>query len=204
MSVNTNHVKNKHLELSELINRRLPEIVCLEETYTEDVYIENYKTFSKPMSQCPHGSVILVRTDFAGCVENIETEMVHILKVKAQHKELILVNVYQMHNKEQNQKYNDELKKHMENFESYTIIKIGDWNMTPKENPYVKSKTSVKHVNKPTRTLMTGNLSVRNIDYAYLTNDNNIKTGIKAIIFDISDHKPIELPFKHLGNTRNK
>lgn len=190
LTLNVNHVQNKE---NELINRRLPEVVCVQETYSDKLKIMNYTTHSLKNELQPYGLILLVRNDIKDYSELIQDEHNQAIKVKLNQDTLIIANIYMYHNNDTRQAQEFFFKEFTIKHRDTPIVAIGDWNSTPDDNNLLLANNHKKiHIKKPSRISTQG---ARNIDYAIICaeNTNKIQTNIRDLLSDISDHIPIEL-----------
>lgn len=149
ISLNANHLKNKLIELEELINMDKPDIVFLQETHRtkEDkpLKILNYNIIEtlKTENESSNGLLIAIKTEYEEYynLEKINDYEISIKLRKKDHKTLIITNVYIpcIANRD---KCFLNLKSKMNN--NRKNIAIGDWNTDRKDMIEFLVKNNIK------------------------------------------------------------
>lgn len=149
ISLNANHLKNKLIELEELINMDKPDIVFLQETHRtkEDkpLKILNYNIIEtlKTENESSNGLLIAIKTEYEEYynLEKINDYEISIKLRKKDHKTLIITNAYIpcIANRD---KCFLNLKSKMNN--NRKNIAIGDWNTDRKDMIEFLVKNNIK------------------------------------------------------------
>lgn len=209
ISLNINGIKGKYNELMLMLEKRKPDIICLQETLRKEtdkrLHINGYLVHEVPAVETGLGLVIGFRRESGLKCNILESKYDSILAlVKGKFSDLIVGNVYRSPNPEKNKvttiRIADILKKHSIKTD---CILVGDWNEIPSKmtRKLLNNGVQVYTTHAPTkgtRIFTNRRRTKRPIDYGLSNLSTLIQSQKTRYNWMISDHLPVEIKINHI------
>ena len=204
MTLNINGIKSKYNELMMLIQKRKPDIICLQETrkMVKDnrIHINGYIVHEVPAEGTGLGLAIGFRKDSGLSCNVIESKNDLILaSVKGNNSNIVIGNVYRSADPERKKMTTLRV---VDTFNRYlnktNCLIVGDWNETPEVliKKFLKKGVQTYATGAPTkgtRVYENRKRTKRAIDFGLTTNDQLIAEQSVRYNWMISDHLPVEV-----------